>query len=674
MDSQSRDYKFLFYLCGITLAGLLLRLNHLGAESITADEVSALLRLQFNSFSEMLEGGVKPDGHPAFTQALLWFWIKVFGDTEFSIRLPFVLMGTASIWLAGVTTKRWFGIGAALAVATSLAFLQFTIMYSQLARPYAPGLFFTMLAAYFVSRFSQDEKVKWTHIVGFAIAGACAAYSHYFSLLTTLLLGIAGVILVAKTNRTKYFIACAAAVLLFLPHISFTLSQMEIGGIGGPGGWLAAPTPAFFQEHLFYIFNSSRGILILVCTVAFVCFVFNKRRMEKRQIAVLMLWLLPMFIGYFYSVYKNPLLQNSTLLFSFPFLLMFIFSWMPSDALSKWPYRFALVVILPMAYYITVHKPFRLTEHFGRLKELVEVYERTSENDATHNVDAMFNVDANYFLDYYGIGPRRVALPEEMYLQHSDTHDELLQLRSKVQSSTADYFVYGWSTRESSPASLDIIAEEFPCLVEKHEWFNSAVYVFSKDGCGKLSYISPAIINCVAYYFQTFKENNASTTHGKWIGIAKFVENRIPLEGSPFTPSNRFASEDYILLDRSTQFSPVFVTTVENVIYNPDNEIVFESLLRLGNSESEAVLVVEFTRNGKQLLWTGASSKHQLDSTEQDWQMMHFVQRPAIELEKTDSIKAYIFTPDLWPVHVGMMHFMTREGHRGIYGHRPDYE
>ncbi len=674
MDSQPRDYKFLFYLCGITLAGLLLRLNHLGTESITADEVSALLRLQFNSFSEMLEGGVKPDGHPAFTQVLLWFWIKVFGDTEFSIRLPFVLMGTASIWLAGITTKRWFGIGAALAVAASLAFLQFTIMYSQLARPYAPGLFVTMFAAYFISRFSQEEKVKWTHIVGFAIAGAGAAYSHYFSLLTTLLLGVAGVILVTKTNRTKYFIACAVAVLLFLPHLGFTLSQMEIGGIGGPRGWLAAPTPAFFQEHLFYVFNSSCGILILVCALTFICFVFNKRPIEKKQIIVFLLWLLPMLIGYFYSGYKNPLLQNSTLLFSFPFLLMFIFSWMPSDVLSKWPYRFALVLILPMAYYITVHKPFRLTEHFGRLKELVEVYARTSENDTEHNVDAMFNVDANYFLDYYGIGPRNVPLPEKMYLAHTDKHDELLQLRTKVQSSTADYFVYGWSTRESSPASLDIIAEIFPFLVEKHEWFNSAVYVFARKKGSRQNW-EENIYTGTAYTFNTVSRGMLVDSVGRWSeGNPYVIHNTVAGPEIPIMPQYERIKQYYFVLDSSKQFSSTFITRVGSVLRSPDNEVALQARVRLKGANSEAILVAEFIRDGKQLLWTATSTKVQLDSTSRDWQNVYFVQRPPVLLRASDTIRYYVYSPYFIPVDIQSMGFSTRVGHQGIYGDRPDYE
>lgn len=77
-------------------------------------------------------------------------------------------------------------------------FLQFPLMYSQLARPYAPGLFFTLLAGYFLGQFLNQKTVHKKQIVGFAIAASLAAYSHYFSLLVTTLLAIAGIFLLLK--------------------------------------------------------------------------------------------------------------------------------------------------------------------------------------------------------------------------------------------------------------------------------------------------------------------------------------------------------------------------------------------------------------------------------------------------------------------------------------------
>lgn len=650
MQRSSSPTKFLYYLSGITLAGFLLRINNIGSASITADEVSALLRLQYDSFSAMIDNGVRPDGHPAFTQVLLWFWTKWFGTSEFVVRLPFVLMGTASIWLAGMAAKRWFGAGTALAVAASLAFLQFPLMYSQLARPYAAGLFFTMWAAAAASHFSQEEKAGWSRMFWFAVAAAGAAYSHYFSGLTVALLGVAMIFLAHKNNRVQFVIGAALAVALFFPHMNITRAHLAIGGIGGPGGWLGPPTPAFFYEHLFIIFNSSRGLLFLLGLLFLFCLIFNKHIPGKRQIAMLLIWILPLAIGYAYSVYRNPLLQHSVLLFSMPFLLMFVFSWLPNDAEVKYPYRFAGAVMVLLAFYITVYRPFHLTDHFGRLKELVQTYYEYEDKGIT----AVYNVDDPYFINYHTEDPSNTSQTKlrATFLAHDDARSEMAQLRDRVMHAQGDYFLYGWSTRESSPAALDIIAQEYPCLVEKHEWFNSAVYVFARsrvmdpDSCEYHSTVK-------FYSFMNIHPND--TVSSSWHAGCNIV-------GDTFT------------LDSSCQYGPMLRARVGDVLSNPDNEIVFHASVFMPRPRTSCVLVVEFMRDGKTLWWTGMDTKSQIDTTRVGWQVAYFGQRPPVPLMRSDSIHAYIFTPQLEEVKVRNVTFMTREGHRGIYGKRPDIE
>jgi len=641
--------KFLYYLTGITLAGFLLRINHTWSESITADEVSALLRLKYDTLGEMIEKGVRPDGHPAFTQVLLWFWIRMFGDSEFSVRLPFVLMGTASIWFAGMAAKRWFGTGTAIAVAASIAFLQFPIMYSQVARPYAAGLFFTMLTASAISRFSSEEKVKWVHILVFVLAAAGAAYSHYFSLLTALLLGISGIFLAGKTNTFRYLVGCLAAVLLFLPHLGITLDQLKIGGIGGPGGWLGAPTPDFFWSHLIVIFDSSRGMTYLVGLIILFCMIINQHRPGKRQIIMLLLWVIPMLTGYFYSQWVNPVLQHSVLLFSMPFLLMFLFSWFPNDPEVKYPYRFGGTIVVLFAIYITLYKPFHLTDHFGRLKELVEVYRQNADKGVT----VIYNVDDPYFIDYYTEYARskRKQKPQFTFLRHDDTHSEMAQLRDRVMHAQGDYFIYGWSTRESSPSALDIIAQEYPCLVEKHEWFNSAVYVFARNRAA--SEDCPYHSTVLFYSFMNIHPGD--TTQTSW------------------TPACNITG-DHFILDSTCQYGPMLKAKVGDILSNPDNEIVMHASVFTPKLRTSCIMVVEYMRNGKSLWWTGMDTKSQLDTTRVGWQVAYFGQRPPIPLLRTDSIRAYVYTPDLKEVQVRNLTFMTRVGHRGIHGPRPDFE
>lgn len=72
------------------------------------DEVSAWGRTGFSSFSELIQKGVKGDGHPAGIQVFLNYWRMLAGDTEAAFKFPFLIMGILSIWLAFRIGKFWF--------------------------------------------------------------------------------------------------------------------------------------------------------------------------------------------------------------------------------------------------------------------------------------------------------------------------------------------------------------------------------------------------------------------------------------------------------------------------------------------------------------------------------------------------------------------------------------
>src|ERR1017187_6805898 len=92
----------------ILITGGILRFYNYADWSLSNDELSALTRLNFHSFHEMIEKGARIDGHPVGVQIFLFYWIKLFGDSVASVRLPFVLAGILSILFAYLITERWF--------------------------------------------------------------------------------------------------------------------------------------------------------------------------------------------------------------------------------------------------------------------------------------------------------------------------------------------------------------------------------------------------------------------------------------------------------------------------------------------------------------------------------------------------------------------------------------
>jgi hypothetical protein len=684
------DKKFLFILGGITLAGFLIRLHGSGTESITADEADTLFRIKSSrSVHELLDVWVRHDGHPPFIHLLEYFWTKIFGISEAAVRFPFILMGAGAIWFAGKISRLWFGTGTAIAVAACVAFLQFPVMYSQLARPYAPGFFFCMMLTWYWSKWFFTNEKRKSDLILFVVAGFGAAYSHYFSLLFAGLIGLCGFFFLKKENWKPYFIAGISIVILFLPYAGIFLYQLGVGGVGGAGGWLGKPTPSFFGDHLWFIFDESRPVIILAFAVSILGIALTRSRFTKFHVLALFLFLAPLLIGYFYSQ-KSPVLQNSVLLFSFPFLLMFMFAWIPP--IEKWKYS----VLIPGTFavvlfgYVTIYKPFHLTDHFGRLRELVQTAVDMQDKYSKNAVDVYFNVDVPYFLEYNQLSVGNY--PQNILGTHNNGNEELSEFRSAVENSDADFFVYGWSTVYSPLEILPIIREKFPNLIERKEWFNSAVYVFCKyDKSPNIDEKKDILFESVdlfepssAYTVTVLDSTKKNAPEAKWSQPCKIqLQDSSVLEKIKEMPTAIYTycwhplpQLKYVVqLDSTCIYSPLLKMKVGDIIRNPDNDILFSTRIKMLDSTSTIILVAEFFRDGKQLYWNGRESYGQIDHNDwRQWQNVYFGLQLPKDLLLTDTVNFYCYSKNGKPALIDNLDVKILKGHQGIYGPRKDYQ
>ena len=170
-----------------------LRFYHYGSWSLSNDELSALSRLRFDNFGDLIRFGVKEtDFHPAGVQVFLWYWTRFFGNDVQVVRLPFVLCGILSVYLVFLIGKRWFGEPAGLMASATFAVLQYPVLYSQLARPYSPGLLFSLATVWFWTKIVFDDKKSIRGYAGFTVFAALAAYTHHYSFLFVVMVGLTG--------------------------------------------------------------------------------------------------------------------------------------------------------------------------------------------------------------------------------------------------------------------------------------------------------------------------------------------------------------------------------------------------------------------------------------------------------------------------------------------------
>jgi hypothetical protein len=444
------------------------------------DELSALNRTGFSSFSELIEGAVRSDGHPAGTQILLWFQSMISFE-EAWIKLPFLIAGVWSIWLIYLVAKRLFSESSGILAAALIATLQYPITFSQWARPYVLGLLVVLLLTYILLRFREAEGKGLKYVVLFAILAAAAGYIHYFALLQVILITIGFIPLLNSKKWAMLSLGGVLSFLLWVPHLGITIDHLSHGGIGD---WLQPPGPNYWQDCLSYAFQFSWWPIVIVgiAGLAMLAQVHIWVRSYVRWMLV-GLAILPFVIAYYYSINVNPLLHQSVLIFSFPFLLL----WMVSFVRVKGLGLIVVAFILSASNVSTLvverdHYELNYGSEYGTALEWGAHLSKREPSLATL-VDLRPGFIA--FLDKNQIIP-----PFQIDVLSRNTTSQKVQQFLDEEKAPLLFFAMDAG---SSPELLASALDHYPCI-EEHKYFHAGeAYLLSKT-CDSRTEISKSLV------------------------------------------------------------------------------------------------------------------------------------------------------------------------------------
>lgn len=443
--------------------------------SYTNDELSAINRLRFNSFSELIDQGVKTgDMHPAGVQVFEKIWSSLFGTSELALRFPFVLFGTLSVWMIFLIGKNWFNRTSGIFAAIFLGFLYFPIIQSELARPYSPGLLITLLVVWFYTKILfhdllKKQKIKYTLALGLCFAAGM--YTHYFLFFSLMLIGISGFVFFNKTNWKNYVFAAVFAILLFIPHLHITLHHLSVGGLG----WLGEPDPFFIFDFLFHAFNQSVLILLSVSALIITSFFFSK---QTEKISAKYYWLSAYIFfgvvlgGYLISYFLTPVLKIPVLIFVFPFLLLMISALI--SRLKGAVYFIAGYALLLLFSSLVEQKLFDI-RHLGyreTAKHLVEWNKKIGDE----NIYTVYNLSNADYMNFYATQYGDSVYFDWEVIEFADAP----RVRRDLVLRNESYCVVGYSERLTLPQIFEVVQEFYPVIVESYHYENSAVFLLKK--------------------------------------------------------------------------------------------------------------------------------------------------------------------------------------------------
>jgi uncharacterized membrane protein len=268
-------------LAAIVVIGAVVRFHGLGDQSLWYDE--AVSWTQSHGSILDLFRLTSEDNYPPLHNLLLFVTIHLFGDAEWSLRLPSAILGTLTIPLLYAITARLAGPVAGLFAALILALSGFHVWYSQEARMYALLGFTATLFAWVLLRYmtAPGPARHWP----VWLAATALLYSHVFGSLTLVAL-MAGVWLVYRLAPNRWsqpFMPLIGdmliGIVLFAPWSVFLLHQAQL--INQQGFWIPYPTADVVGDIIVKFASGRIGLaLLLVSCGAMVIAVATSRRTD----------------------------------------------------------------------------------------------------------------------------------------------------------------------------------------------------------------------------------------------------------------------------------------------------------------------------------------------------------------------------------------------------------
>ncbi len=604
------------------------------------DEFSAVFRTNFDSFHELIEKGVKPDGHPAGIQVFLNYWIKIFGSTEWVVKLPFAIMGVLSVWLVFLVAGRWFNETVGLISAAFLSSIQYTIMYSQIARPYISGLFFSLLMVYYWSKLlDPSEKKFWNNGLLYVLASVLCAYNHHFSLLFAALVGLSGIFLIPKKYLLRYTLCGVLILILYIPHLGIFMNQFKTGGVGG---WLAKPENSFLLDYLYYIFNYSLiSIFLAIGLVIFGLIYIRKSSIKVRTYILFAAWfLVPLLTGFWYSKNINPVLQYSVLIFSFFSLLFVLFGHIPRQTI-KTNLVIVLVILFVNGYSLIVERKHYTLFYNSSFERIVTDFIHAKDNFSnTLTVIDSHKKITRYYLQKYDA--------DSTFTWFDSFGDEAEFIKFLKQKSQTNEYLYFGALSSNKPNTIPIIRQFFPVMETENNYFLGSTYLFSKNGENDRKFISN-------YDFEGSAPEGWSSVNSE-----KIVDTK------------GFHDSYSYLMDSLTEWSPTFSIPAGQVITHENNYIDVSVRAKTDTDVSEILLITTLESEDGVVHFSGADFRsfinQGVDSTE--WiTVYHSLKLADINLDYS-SLKLNVFVWNKGKNTFLMDNFRikVRDGNPYVYG------
>jgi mannosyltransferase len=300
---------------GLTVLAFAVASVRLGTKSLWLDEAVSVAHanLGLSGLWKVVSGR---DPNMGLYYVLLHFWVRIFGDSEASVRSLAVLAGGLTVPVIVMLGRRLFGYQAGLIAGLLLAVGPFFVRFEQTARGYSLVVLLVVLSSYlFVA---QLERPTRANRIGYVAASVLAVYAHYFAVYV-LLVQFVTLLTVRRSAalRWEWLGPYAAIALMCAPEVVFAARAGTAGT-----SWISRPSLSDVVALPRRLSGSSAlsKALVLLAGYAVLIAVGDRGRWRTGFVAA---WCIgPVVLDYAESMLVHPLFIDYYLIIVLPAFLL----------------------------------------------------------------------------------------------------------------------------------------------------------------------------------------------------------------------------------------------------------------------------------------------------------------------------------------------------------------
>jgi len=160
----------------LTAAGFV-RIWNFWRPSLSLDEFATYWVVASKSYSELGERCTHYLAHSPFYFLSAKVSCDFLGKSEFALRLPTILTGVISVYLAFLLGRQYGSILSGTLAGWTIALHPWFILFSQQARPYSFSIALTLLAALYLRKVLLQPGAR--QVFGYSLSSALLIYTHF---------------------------------------------------------------------------------------------------------------------------------------------------------------------------------------------------------------------------------------------------------------------------------------------------------------------------------------------------------------------------------------------------------------------------------------------------------------------------------------------------------------